>query len=301
MSWWFGVPAVRQAFAGSFRRSGPAHRGSSPVSPRLARSYANTVALHDSGSGDERPLPAHYPVEPESPPAWVTHYTLRRATAEQGRTPKRFDRGSSANLKVSTRKAMHISRTGDGLNYDFQSAGEFVLLCDENLKSRHARYRSHTAPLAPNSHTALRPASADGCRRGPGRRARITYQPNISGRPDPEWSSMRIDGKTDKMSAREILLDFRRTIVRCPLMGAFRSKAPGGPVVVITPDFWSDLSGPAHEYQCEECPRDPRRDGRDCAGNWLPALPDGVSWARGLRRSAPALCSTLTEFVNAWR
>ena len=54
----------------------------------------------------------------------------------------------------------HI-KTVDGVNYDFQSAGEFVLLRDEGLELQARQTAVTTAgPLAPNAHTGLPPASA---------------------------------------------------------------------------------------------------------------------------------------------
>ena len=54
----------------------------------------------------------------------------------------------------------HI-RTVDGVNYDFQSAGEFVLLRDENLEIQTRQIPVATPPRWPPTVTpALRPVSA---------------------------------------------------------------------------------------------------------------------------------------------
>lgn len=71
----------------------------------------------------------------------------------------------------------HI-KTVDGVNYDFQSAGEFVLLRDENLEIQARQTAVETdSPLGPNPHTGLSSCvsvnSAVAIRVGP---HRITYQ-----------------------------------------------------------------------------------------------------------------------------
>ena len=88
------------------------------------------------------------------------------------------------------------------MNYDFQSAGEFVLLRDEDLEIQARQTAvARPAPWRRRSHRALLLRQRERRRGGAGRPHRITYQPNLSGKPDPEGLELRIDGKLTKMSA----------------------------------------------------------------------------------------------------
>jgi len=101
----------------------------------------------------------------------------------------------------------HLTTT-DGVPYDFQSAGELVLLRDEDLEIQARQTPVATeSPLPPNAHTGLSSCvslnTAFAVRIGP---HRITYQPNLSGQPDPNGLQLRIDGRLTQMEGREILL-----------------------------------------------------------------------------------------------
>ena len=153
----------------------------------------------------------------------------------------------------------HI-KTVDGTNYDFQSAGEFVLLRDEGMEIQARQTAVETeSPLAPNAHTGLSSCvsvnSAIAVRIGP---HRITYQPDISGKPDPNGLQLRIDGKLTELSMQGIPLKsggrimetkvpqakFVRNlpeggrIMETTAPGGIQIEAPGGAVVVITPGWW---------------------------------------------------------------
>ena len=90
----------------------------------------------------------------------------------------------------------HIT-TVDGVHYDFQSAGEFTALREDDSKSRPARARARRRPFrAPN-----RLHRAGGCasrstpplRRASARTA-CTLQPNLQGEPDPSGLQLRVNG-----------------------------------------------------------------------------------------------------------
>ena len=85
---------------------------------------------------------------------------------------------------TNSRGDPHIE-TIDGVSYDFQSAGEFVLLHGEGLEIQARQTPVGTdGPLPPNEHTGL--SSCVSLNTAAAVRAgghRITYQPNLSGVP----------------------------------------------------------------------------------------------------------------------
>ncbi len=201
----------------------------------------------------------------------------------------------------NTRGDPHIE-TVDGVNYDFQSAGEFVLLRGQNLEIQ-ARHTAVTtaAPLGPNPYTGLASCvsvnSAAALRVG---RHRISYQPNISGHPDPEGLQLRVDGKLVRLSAQGLPLDSGGRLVQTTAPGGIQVEAPGGTVVVITPGWWD-------HYQLWYLNIDARHArategvmGAVAAGNWLPALPDGslLGPPSDLHQRYVDLYQ---RFENAWR
>jgi hypothetical protein len=197
----------------------------------------------------------------------------------------------------------HI-QTIDGTNYDFQSAGEFTLLRGEaiEVQARHTPVEA-AAPLPPNGHTGLTScpsiSTAAAIRVGP---HRITYQPNLSGQPDPEGMQLRIDGKlVQKMGSRGIALTGGGRILPTTASGGIQIEYPGGTDIVLTPNWWS-------HYQLWYLNIDVRHArgnfgvmGVIAPRNWLPALPDN-SWL------GPRPASLLDRFnqiygrfADAWR
>jgi hypothetical protein len=203
-------------------------------------------------------------------------------------------------------------RTVDGVNYDFQSAGEFILLRDEGMEIQ-ARQAAVTTggPLGANAHTGLSTCvslnTAVALRVGP---HRISYQPRIrqsdneldegAGRQTEELI-LRVDGKVAEAGAEPIPLTAGGRILRTTAENGIEVQFPGGPAVVVTPRWW------AHRqlwYMNINV-----RHGRAVEGvmgaiapdNWLPALPDG-SWL-GPRPADPAdrYRDLYETFADAWR
>src|SRR5262245_20742117 len=196
----------------------------------------------------------------------------------------------------------HI-RTVDGINYDFQSAGEFVLLRDEGLEIQARQSPVATeAPLPPHPYTGLASCvslnTAVAVRVGA---QRITYQPNVSGKPDPEGLQLRIDGKLTTLSVQGIALGSGGRIIRTRAPGGIQIEAPGGTAIVVTPAWWDhyqlwymniDVQHPrATQGVMGTIPRD----------NWLPALPDGTLLGPKPRDLHQRYLDLYVKFQNAWR
>ena len=192
-------------------------------------------------------------------------------------------------------------KTVDGVNYDFQTAGEFVLLRGENfeLQARHTPVNT-ALPLGPDQHTGLTSCvsvnTAIAMRVGS---HRVSYQPALHGEPDPSGLQLRIDGKAVRMGPRGIVLpDGGR--VSATTAGGIRVELPGNSEVVVTPGWWAThqlwyLNVNATHMRATE-----GVIGVIGPGQWLPALPDGSRL--GTRPvSLNQRFADLGRFADAWR
>lgn len=196
----------------------------------------------------------------------------------------------------------HI-QTVDGEHYDFQSAGEFVLLRDEELEIQTRQTPVETQiPLGPNDHTGLTTCvsinTAAAFRVG---QHRVTYQPNINGRPDPEGLQLRVDGKLTAMSDRGVILRGGGRILRTTAPGGIQIEYPGGTDILVTPGWWPD-----HQvwYLTIDVRHTRATDGIMGAiapGNWLPALPDGTFMGPRPTPLYQRYQELYVRFADAWR
>jgi hypothetical protein len=197
----------------------------------------------------------------------------------------------------------HIT-TVNGVHYDFQSAGEFTLLKGEGLEVQ-ARQRpvETSTPLPPNAHTGLTSCaslnSAAAIRVGP---HRISYQPNLSGEPDPSGMQLRIDGKlVEKFGRRGITLPEGGRILPTTVPGGLQIEIPGGTDVIITPAWW------AH-YQVWYLNIDVRHArinqgvlGAVAPNNWLPALPNDSFFGPRPSALSSRYKQLYVKFADSWR
>jgi hypothetical protein len=213
-------------------------------------------------------------------------------------TIRRWIVGASPN----TRGDPHIE-TIDGLNYDFQSAGEFVLLRGQNLEVQVRQTAVGTErPLDPNPHTGLSSCasvnSAVAVRVG---KHRVTYQPNLSGEPDPQGLQLRIDGKLTTMNREGIPLESGGRIMQTAAAGGIQIEAPGGTVIVITPNWWPHYQLWYLDINVLHARATEGVMGLVPAGNWLPALPDGSLMGPKPRDLHQRYLDLYGKFENAWR
>jgi hypothetical protein len=122
----------------------------------------------------------------------------------------------------ASRRAIRTSPPSMAFPTISRSAGEFTLLKGEALEIERARHRCRPMRRCPpNAHTGLSSCaslnSAAAIRVGP---HRISYQPNLSGEPDPSGMQLRIDGAG---SSRR----FGGAASRCRKAAASPTTAPG--------------------------------------------------------------------------
>ncbi|NJM30319.1 MAG: hypothetical protein HC855_09640 [Rhizobiales bacterium] len=194
-------------------------------------------------------------------------------------------------------------RTIDGVYYDFQGAGEYVLLRGENLEIQARMIPVSTAgPLGPDGHTGLTSCvSVNGAIAVSLDGQRITYQPRLDGEPDKEGLHLHIDGKPVKLENDEIRLSSGGRIVRSPAQGGIVIESQGGTAVIVTPSFWD-------HHQIWYMNVNVRR-GRATEGllgsiapnEWLPAMPDGSFLGSRPADLNDRYSVMYEKFGNAWR
>jgi hypothetical protein len=275
-----------------------------PPSARLARSHAKALA--------------RVTTDPATSPLYrkITHLSESCDSSSIGMMPCGGPPLSAADVETVRRWIVgdaavgfapftvgdpHL-RTVDGVNYDFQSTGEFVLLRNESLEVQVRQMPVATAqPLPPDGHTGLVSCpslnTAVALRIG---RQRITFQPGPQTRAGGEGTALRIDGKAAKVGAQGLnLVDGGRIVATAS--GGIQVEAPGGAVIVVTPGWWD-------HYQLAYLNIDARNTrateglmGRIATGSWLPALADGSSLGARPADLHQRHVDLYGRFADAWR
>jgi hypothetical protein len=204
---------------------------------------------------------------------------------------------------VSTNEGDPHIRTVDGVNYDFQTAGEFVSLRSGNgfeVQTRQTAIATTFFPGA-NAHTGLATCvsvnSAVAARVG---RHRVTWQPRLDGVPDPSGLELRINGVVTALTDTGIALPQGGRVVKSAV-GGLEIEFPNGALLAATPGFWSSqgkwymnvniYGGDAFEGIMGALAR----------GSWLPALPDGSSLGPKPASAAQRYDDLNVRFAKAWR
>jgi hypothetical protein len=197
----------------------------------------------------------------------------------------------------------HLTTVG-GIHYDFQSAGEFVALRDGNGTQIQTRQTPvSTQPPVANTYTGLATCvslnTAVAARVGT---HRVTYQPNLDGRPDSSGLQLRVDGVLKPLGAQGLNLGPGARVVKSSAGNGIEIDFPDGTSLTATPNFW----GPPHNkwYLSVSVFRTPASEGimgSLASGSWLPALPDGTSLGP-MPATLPQRYSDLYgKFADAWR
>jgi hypothetical protein len=121
----------------------------------------------------------------------------------------------------------HIT-TVNGIHYDFQPGGEFVALRDANgLEIQTRQTPVATAPwVSVNTAVAARVGTH-----------RVTWQPNLSGVPDPSGLQLRVDGVRRTLGASGIALGSGGRVVMFGKNG-IEIDFPDGTSLVATSNWW---------------------------------------------------------------
>lgn len=193
--------------------------------------------------------------------------------------------------------------TVDGIHYDFQSAGEFVSLRGDGLE-----IQTRQTPIAttfnpgPNPYTGLATCvslnSAVAARVGT---HRVSYQPNISGVPDPSGLQLRVDGTLTTLGAQGLDLGSGGRIVKSGVGGGIEIDFPNGTTLIVTPGWWASQSKWYLNVNAYHTPATEGTLGALARGSWLPALPDGTSLGPKPAGLHDRYVHLNEKFANAWR
>lgn len=220
----------------------------------------------------------------------------------------------------------HIT-TVDGINYDFQSAGEFIALRGDGLEIQTRQTPVATASVVgPNAHTGLTTCvsiySAVAARVG---NHRVSYQPNfIEGIQDPSGLQLRVDGVLTTLGPEGIDLGSGDPDITSPTVvgstaGAIAQPPSGGRIVkspagggieihyadgtklVVTPDYWDAQKKWYLNVNVYETVASEGIMGKLATRSWLPALPDGTSLGPKPDAVHDRYVGLYETFADAWR
>jgi len=197
----------------------------------------------------------------------------------------------------------HITTVG-GVRYDFQGAGEYVSLRDYDgleIQTRQTPIATTFNP-GPDAHDGLATCvslnTAVAARVG---RHRISYQPNISGVPDPSGLQLRVDGTLQTLPANGIDLGNGGRVLKGPSGNGIQVDFPDGTALMVTPNWWPSQSKWYLNVDAFNTPAILGIMGPMSHGSWLPALPDGTSMGPMPGAMHQRYVDLYHKFGNAWR
>ncbi len=194
--------------------------------------------------------------------------------------------------------------TVDGVHYNFQSAGEFSA-----LRGKALEIQTRQTPVAttfipgPESyaelHTCVAVYSAVATRVG---KCRVTYEPNVSGVPDPSAMQLRVDGVLTKLGSAGIDLGSDGRIMKSWTgEGSIEIDYSDGTQLVVTPAYWSDQQKWYLNVNVYGTTAAEGIFGKLARGSWLPALPNGSSLGPMPDSLHQRFIDLYEKFADAWR
>ncbi len=204
----------------------------------------------------------------------------------------------------------HIT-TPSGIRYDFQSAGEFVSLRD----SDGAEVQTRQTPVSTtfigtdsydNLTTCVSLNTAVAARVG---EHRVTYEPNLSGVPDPSGLQLRIDGALTMLGAAGRDLGNGGRVFESSPSGELEVDLPDGKTLFVTPQWWASQSKwylNVNVVNLGLLSGDAGDSTRGIAAtiandSWLPALPNGASLGPMPGSLHDRYVTLYRKFADAWR
>jgi hypothetical protein len=197
----------------------------------------------------------------------------------------------------------HVMTT-NGIAYDFQGVGEFVLLKKSNYFEVQSRMMpvAAAAPLPPEPHTGL--SSCPSINTAAAVKTvehRVTYQPRLSGQPDPTGMELRIDGVLTAVSGTGITLSDKTRISQDPETGELRIIWGNGAALRITPTWWDAKQTWYLDYDFTPPERSAGIAGAIPSDGWLPLLADGSSLGAKPALLGDRYKALYVTFADSWR
>jgi hypothetical protein len=197
----------------------------------------------------------------------------------------------------------HIT-TADGIHYDFQSAGEFVALRDVDgleIQTRQTAVATTFFPGA-NPYTGLATCvslnTAVAARVG---KHRVTYEPNLSGVPDPAGLQLRVDGVLKTLGPNGLYLSTGGRVANAPAGNGIEIDFPNGAILIATSNFWASQGKWYLNLNVFRCGATDGIMGAIARGSWLPALPDGTTLGPRPAALNQRYVDLYQKFADAWR
>lgn len=208
---------------------------------------------------------------------------------------------SAAATGPSNRGDPHLT-TVNGINFDFQAAGEFVSLrraeSGFELQSRQTPVLTTFQP-GPNPHTGL--ASCVSLNTAAALRVgehRISYQPGLG---ENHRMELRIDGRVVSLPQSGFDLGGGNAIFMTTVGEGIHINLADGSSVIITSNYWSSQG---YWYLNIEVLNSPAREGilgHIFPGQWLPLGPGGTSFGPLPVSLATRHWVLNQSFADAWR
>lgn len=198
----------------------------------------------------------------------------------------------------------HIATT-NGEHYDFQGAGEFVLLkkgAEFEVQSRMTPV-STAGPGAPEPRTELSTCvSINTAAALKTANHRVTYQPGLEGRANPKGMELRLDGKLLKyLPARGLKLDDGATILKDVPTGIVRVNYADETSVKVIPNWWASQKLWYLDFDMSPPDLAVGIAGPVPADGWLPALVDGTSLGPKPGADDDRYKAVYVKFADSWR
>ncbi len=199
--------------------------------------------------------------------------------------------------------------TMNGMRYDFQSVGEFVFLRNQGMEiqTRQGPIPTTYDPGAdPHDDlaTCVSINTAVAARVGT---HRVSYQPNLSGVPDPSGLQLRVDGVPTMLGLGGINLAGGGRIARTMAPGGLQIDFPDGSRLLITPNWWDFLKiwyldiDVVPTYDAAGIAGSFAQSAHEFRTEWLPALPDGSSMGPKPEPLHDRFVALYQKFADAWR
>ena len=197
----------------------------------------------------------------------------------------------------------HVT-TINGINYDFQAAGEFTILRNEDtgfeLQARQSPVLTSFTPGA-NPYTGLASCvslnTAVALRVG---KRRITYQTAGGASANEKRLELRVDGKPVE-PGKELNLGGGNVIRKNPENGELDIRLADGTRVVVIPVFWASQGYWYLDVQVFNTPAREGVMGPILASEWLPRAPDGASFGPKPVSLLDRHLQLNHKFADAWR
>ena len=194
--------------------------------------------------------------------------------------------------------------TVDGVHYNFQSAGEFTALRGKGLEiqTRQTPIATTFVPGA-DSYSELQTCvavySAVATRVG---KHRVTYEPNISGVPDPKGLQLRVDGLLTTLGPQGIDLGSDGRIIKTWTgEGGIEIDFSDGTQLVVTPAYWQDQQKWYLSVNVYGTTATEGTFGKLARDSWLPTLPNGSSLGPKPDSLPQRFIDLYEKFADAWR